>query len=197
MGFGKVFKKTIRATANPFSKGNLRSAALGLSPGVDPRDKKSFIMPYHKEDPLGAYRAIEGGGDGNIGDKHFASDTYAKLIREQYDDWLTRYYPKQERLMQLGTNNELMNEQLGRTDGIAMQSLRSAQQGLNNQMARIGVQRPDNPQDNTLGLRSALAIAGAKNGIREAQQDRQMNILTGGAAPVRQQLSIGGQTQAA
>ncbi|EOG4240869.1 hypothetical protein ACLCBZ_005024, partial [Salmonella enterica subsp. enterica serovar Newport] len=40
-------------------------------------------------------------------------------------------------------------------------------------------------------------VAGAKNGIREAQQDRQMNILTGGAAPVRQQLNIGGQAQAA
>ncbi|HIB1507716.1 TPA: hypothetical protein ACWV5T_002331 [Salmonella enterica subsp. enterica serovar Muenchen] len=149
-------------------------------------------MPYHKEDPLGAYRAIEGGGDGNVGDKHFASDTYAKLIREQYDDWLNRYYPKQERLMQLGTNNELMNAQLGRTDGIAANSLQSAQLGLNNQMARYGTVRAQNPQDNTLGLRSALAIAGAKNGIREAQQDRQMNILTGGAAPVRQQLNIGG-----
>ncbi|ECD9469700.1 hypothetical protein CM24_002908 [Salmonella enterica subsp. enterica] len=137
---------------------------------------------------MGVYEANGGG----TGDKHYASDTYAQLIREQYNDWLTRYFPKQERLMELGTNNELMNEQLGRTDGIATQSLRSAQQGLNNQMARYGTIRPQNPQDNTLGLRSALAIAGAKNGIREAQQDRQMNILTGGAAPVRQQLNIGG-----
>ncbi len=187
MGFGKVFKKVVHVS-NPFSKDNLRSAALGLPPGVDPRDKKSFLMPYHKEDPLGVYGANGGG----TGDKHYASDTYAQLIREQYNDWLTRYFPKQERLMELGTNNELMNEQLGRTDGIATQSLRSAQQGLNNQMARYGTIRPQNPQDNTLGLRSALAIAGAKNGIREAQQDRQMNILTGGAAPVRQQLNIGG-----
>ncbi|OQM44107.1 hypothetical protein BZK42_00745 [Citrobacter braakii] len=135
---------------------------------------------------------VYGANGGGTGDKHYASDTYAQLIREQYNDWLTRYFPKQERLMELGTNNELMNEQLGRTDGIATQSLRSAQQGLNNQMARYGTIRPQNPQDNTLGLRSALAIAGAKNGIREAQQDRQMNILTGGAAPVRQQLNIGG-----
>ncbi|EAW1164267.1 hypothetical protein EO50_20435 [Salmonella enterica] len=144
------------------------------------------------------------GGDSNLigrvfgfNNKHYASDTFAQLIREQYDDWLNRYYPKQERLMELGTNNELMNAQLGRTDGIAANSLRSAQLGMNNQMARYGTIRAQNPQDNTLGLRSALAIAGAKNGIREAQQDRQMNILTGGAAPVRQQLNIGGQAQAA
>ncbi|HDC2546223.1 TPA: hypothetical protein O7139_005374 [Salmonella enterica] len=129
--------------------------------------------------------------------KHYASDTFAQITREQYDDWVNRYYPKLETLMDLGTSNQLMNAQLGRTGGIAAQSLRSAQLGLNNQMARYGTIRPQNPQDNTLGLRSALAMAGAKNGIREAQQDRQMNILTGGAAPVRQQLNIGGQTQAA
>ncbi|EJN4355772.1 hypothetical protein NVA38_005242 [Escherichia coli] len=62
-----------------------------------------------------------------------------------------------------------------------------------NQMARYGVNRPDNPNSNTLGLRNVLAIAGAKNGIREAEQDRQMNILTGASAPARQKLSVGGQ----
>ncbi|EEC0437875.1 hypothetical protein AH715_003464 [Salmonella enterica subsp. enterica] len=126
---------------------------------------------------------------------HYASDTFAQLTRDQYYDWLNRYYPKLETLMRLGTGNQLMNEQLGRANGIAVQSLRTAQLGQNNQMARYGAIRPQNLQDNTLGLRSALAVAGAKNGIREAQQDRQMNILTGGAAPVRQQLNIGGQTQ--
>ncbi|ECA5249422.1 hypothetical protein ACU01Y_003799 [Salmonella enterica subsp. enterica serovar Newport] len=126
---------------------------------------------------------------------HYASDTFAQLTRDQYYDWLNRYYPKLETLMRLGTGNQLMNEQLGRANGIAVQSLRTAQLGQNNQMARYGVIRPQNLQDNTLGLRSALAVAGAKNGIREAQQDRQMNILTGGSVPVRQQLNIGGQTQ--
>ncbi|EKK3319513.1 hypothetical protein PMI54_004862 [Salmonella enterica] len=129
--------------------------------------------------------------------KHYASDTFAQLTRDQYYDWLNRYYPKLETLMNLGTDNQLMNAQLGRTDGIAANSLRAAQLGMNNQMARYGVQRPDNPQDNTLGLRNALASVGAKNGIRQAEQDRQMNILTGGAAPVRQQLNIGGQAQPA
>ncbi|HBZ9867368.1 TPA: hypothetical protein MND73_004298 [Salmonella enterica subsp. houtenae] len=123
---------------------------------------------------------------------HYASDTYAQLIHEQYDDWLSRYYPKQKDLISLATNNQLMNQQLARTDGIASGSLQSAQLGLSNQMARMGVQQRVNPQDNTQGLRNVLAVAGAKNGIREAEQDRQLNILTGGTAPVRQQLNIGG-----
>ncbi|EBS1323997.1 hypothetical protein CRQ31_07320 [Salmonella enterica subsp. enterica serovar Worthington] len=122
-----------------------------------------------------------------------ASDTYARLVREQYDDWLARYYPRQKELMGLATNNQLMNQQLARTDAIASNSLRAAQQGTQNQLARYGVAQKQNNQDNSLGLRTALATAGAKNGIRESEQDRQMNILTGGASPVRQQLNIGGQ----
>ncbi|WP_137538558.1 hypothetical protein [Escherichia coli] len=97
----------------------------------------------------------------------------------------------------LGENNSLMNAQLARVGGLATSSLRTAQMAQDNQMARYGVNRPDNPDSNTLGLRNALAIAGAKNGIREAEQDRQMNILTGASAPARQKLSVGGQLVAA
>ncbi|MDA6825997.1 hypothetical protein OSL46_25405, partial [Escherichia coli] len=104
-----------------------------------------------------------------------------------------RYLPRVARLADLGENNSLMNAQLARVGGLATSSLRTAQMAQDNQMARYGVNRPDNPNSNTLGLRNALAIAGAKNGIREAEQDRQMNILTGASAPARQQLSVGGQ----
>ncbi|HIE1976346.1 TPA: hypothetical protein ACXKGF_004392 [Escherichia coli] len=123
--------------------------------------------------------------------------TSAALTREQYNDWRKRYLPYAARLMDLSENNSLMNAQLARVGGIATSSLRAAQTAQDNQMARYGVNRPDNPNSNTLGLRNALAIAGSKNGIREAEQDRQMNILTGGAAPARQQLNIGGQMQGA
>ncbi|EOD1817345.1 hypothetical protein ACKKLE_005400, partial [Escherichia coli] len=104
-----------------------------------------------------------------------------------------RYLPRVARLADLGENNSLMNAQLARVGGLATSSLRTAQMAQDNQMARYGVSRPDNPDSNTLGLRNALAIAGAKNGIREAEQDRQMNILTGASAPARQKLSVGGQ----
>ncbi|EOS3541932.1 hypothetical protein H2R12_RS22450 [Escherichia coli] len=123
--------------------------------------------------------------------------TSAALTRQQYDDWRTRYLPRVARLADLGENNSLMNAQLARVGGLATSSLRTAQMAQDNQMARYGVSRPDNPDSNTLGLRNALAIAGAKNGIREAEQDRQMNILTGASAPARQKLSVGGQLVAA
>ncbi|HBC1011237.1 TPA: hypothetical protein IGZ65_002846 [Escherichia coli] len=121
--------------------------------------------------------------------------TSAALTREQYDDWRARYLPRAARLMDLSENNSLMNAQLARVGDVAASSLRAAQTAKDNQMARYGVSRTDNTNSNTLGLRNALAIAGAKNGIREAEQDRQMNILTGASATARQQMNIGGQMQ--
>ncbi|WP_447879251.1 hypothetical protein [Serratia fonticola] len=121
-----------------------------------------------------------------------AADTYARLIREQYDDWYNRFYPKQKELMDLSTSGQLMNNQLARAGTNTQQALNTAQVGQQNQMARYGVAQNQAEGDNSLGLRSALATAGAKNGIREGEQDRQMNILTGGSASLRQQMNIGG-----
>jgi hypothetical protein len=121
-----------------------------------------------------------------------AADTYARLIREQYADWQNRFYPKQKELMGLATSGQLMNDQLSRADANTQQTLNTAQVGQKNQMARYGVAQSPTTGDNSLGLRSALATAGAKNGIREGEADRQMNILTGGSASLRQQMNIGG-----
>ncbi len=121
-----------------------------------------------------------------------AADTYARLTRDQYNDWLARFYPKQKALMGLATGGELMTQQLTRVNDSATHSLRSAQTGIQNQLARYGTPHDTHPDDHRLGLRSALAIAGAKNGIREAEQDRQMAILTGGSTGLRQQMTLGG-----
>ncbi|WP_033581038.1 hypothetical protein [Dickeya chrysanthemi] len=48
--------------------------------------------------------------------------------------------------------------------------------------------------DNSLGLKTVLATAGAKNGIRDAETDRQMSILTGGPTGLRELLKIGSET---
>ncbi|WP_314727652.1 hypothetical protein [Serratia quinivorans] len=94
--------------------------------------------------------------------------------------------------MGLATSGQLMNDQLVRADANTQQTLNTAQVGQQNQMARYGVAQAPTTGDNSLGLRSALATAGAKNGIREGEADRQMNILTGGSASLRQQMNIGG-----
>lgn len=68
-----------------------------------------------------------------------ASDTYANIIRQQYDDWYSRFYPKQQELLQKTQSGELLNEQLDRADENSASSLAAAQQGESNKMARYGL----------------------------------------------------------
>ncbi|MEQ9948096.1 hypothetical protein [Pectobacterium aroidearum] len=124
----------------------------------------------------------------------YASDTFADVTRKQYADWQQRYFPKLQSLMDLSTSGQLMNNQLARADSTQQQALNTATIGAANQQARYGAAQQANQGDNSLGLKSALATAGAKNGIRDAETDRQMNILTGGSTGLRELLNIGSET---
>ncbi|MFB2857615.1 hypothetical protein ACE1BL_21940, partial [Aeromonas allosaccharophila] len=77
------------------------------------------------------------------------------------------------------------------TPGNSANALRSAQQATANRNARMGVTAP-NAQDNSQGLRMALMTAGTENGLREQEQARQMGILTGADAGLREALKAGG-----
>jgi len=120
----------------------------------------------------------------------YAADTFAQITRESYQDWKDRFYPKQKELMELATNGKLLQEQLGRVDENNDNALRSAQQATANRNARMGVS--NNANDNSQGLRAALMTAGTENGLREQEQARQMGILTGADAGLREAIKTGG-----
>ena len=120
----------------------------------------------------------------------YAADTFAQITRESYQDWKDRFYPKQKELMELATNGKLLQEQLGRVDENNANALRSAQQATANRNARMGVS--SNASDNSQGLRAALMTAGTENGLREQEQARQMGILTGADAGLREAIKTGG-----
>ncbi|MFQ1632703.1 hypothetical protein ACK39T_04760 [Aeromonas veronii] len=120
----------------------------------------------------------------------YAADTFARVTRESYQDWKNRFYPKQKELMELATNGKLLQEQLGRVDENNANALRSAQQATANRNARMGVS--SNANDNSQGLRAALMTAGTENGLREQEQARQMGILTGADAGLREAIKTGG-----
>ncbi|MFB2903786.1 hypothetical protein ACE1BH_02320 [Aeromonas jandaei] len=124
----------------------------------------------------------------------YAADTYAKITRDQYQDWKTRFYPKQKELMELATNGQLLRDQLGRVDENNANALRSAQQATANRNARMGVEAQQTPVDNSQGLRMALMTAGTENGLREQEQARQMGILTGADAGLREAIKVGGKS---
>ena len=121
----------------------------------------------------------------------YAADTFAQITRESYQDWKDRFYPKQKELMELATNGKLLQEQLGRVDENNANALRSAQQATANRNARMGVS--SNANDNSQGLRAALMTAGAENGLREQEQSRQLGILTGADAGLREAIKTVGK----
>lgn len=121
-----------------------------------------------------------------------ASDTYAQITRDQYNDWYNRYYPRLQQLMTQATDGTMLNQSLARVDENQQQALNTATVGQANMAARYGATDNTDSTDNGLGLKSALATAGAKNGARTANEDRQLNILTGGNATLRQAMNIGG-----
>ena len=120
----------------------------------------------------------------------YAADKFAQITRDSYQDWKTRFYPKQKELMELATNGKLLQDQLGRVDENNANALRSAQQATANRNARMGVS--SNANDNSQGLRAALMTAGTENGLREQEQARQMGILTGADAGLREAIKTGG-----
>lgn len=122
----------------------------------------------------------------------WASDTFSRLTREQYQNWLTRFYPKQKELMNLATNGQLLTQQLGRVEENNANSLRAAQQATANRNARMGVATQQNPQDNSQNLRMALMTAGTENGLRDQEKGRQIGILTGADAGLREAIKAGG-----
>ncbi|AWK83821.1 hypothetical protein [Photobacterium damselae] len=118
-----------------------------------------------------------------------ADDTYARISRELYDDWTTRFYPKQVQLLNQAQSGELATQQLNRVDDNLSGSLRSAELANINHMARFGVDPIENSNQEA---KNALSVAGAKNAIRANERDRSMSILSGANAGMRSKLNVGG-----
>ncbi|HDZ8908303.1 TPA: hypothetical protein RUX66_001039 [Aeromonas dhakensis] len=123
----------------------------------------------------------------------YAADKFAQITRDSYQDWETRFYPKQKELMELATNGQLLRDQLGRVDQNNQNALAAAKQATDNRMARMGVSTSQGANDNSQGLRMALMTAGTENGLREQEQSRQMGILTGADAGLREAIKTGGK----
>ncbi|MGY3887016.1 hypothetical protein [Aeromonas aquatica] len=122
----------------------------------------------------------------------YAADKFATITRDSYQDWKNRFYPKQQELMELATNGQLLRNQLGRVDLNNQNSLAAAKQATDNRMARMGVSTNQSADDNGQGLRMSLMTAGTENGLREQEQARQMGILTGADAGLREAIKTGG-----
>ncbi len=112
-----------------------------------------------------------------------AADRYAKITREQYEDWKARFYPIQRQWLEASQSGALLKAQLRRADDHSQATLRSARQGQQNRMGRYGlsVETAGHADD----ARMALSAVGAKNALRDHERQRAMHMLSGAGMGIR------------
>lgn len=123
-------------------------------------------------------RAKEGAGNSTV-----ASDTYARLIRDQWDDYRTRFAPYEDQMIALanGQEDNLLSEQRAVSAAGAGFNSSMGTLGRDRQRLGLGVSAEEAANDSRMGagLRTA-AMVGAANKARLHSQDRDNMILAGG-----------------
>lgn len=112
-----------------------------------------------------------------------ASDTYARLIREQWDDYRTRFAPYEDQMIALanGQEDNLLSEQRAVSAAGAGFNSSMGTLGRDRQRLGLGVSAEEAANESRMGagLRTA-AMVGAANKARLHSQDRDNMILAGG-----------------
>ncbi|EOW9282280.1 hypothetical protein [Vibrio cholerae] len=124
----------------------------------------------------------------NVNVSGSAANNYANITHAMYQDWLERFYPQQKQLLEQTQNGELLTQQLGRVGANFSSAQQSARLANVNQMARFGIGVDTNSNDDA---KLSLAQVTAKNSLRENEQERAMNVLSGGAKGKLSQLKVG------
>ena len=112
-----------------------------------------------------------------------ASETLAKIAREEWEDWKKRFQPRIEDLARQASTGELTKADIGRADQSVIRSFDRAADAETMRTNRLGIQRDGRQQaasDRMLGLNETATRASVRNNTRIAGQDRDMQILAGG-----------------
>lgn len=114
--------------------------------------------------------------------KTYASDTWARLVEEEYADYQQRFQPYETKLLSLADGEALLDEQLSRISASASARYRMAQQNSALMNERYGVTETARQQQynqTQINAQRGLSISQAKNASRLAAEDRRMGILSG------------------
>lgn len=123
------------------------------------------------------------------GDKGY-SNTMAAITRQQYNDWLTRFAPTEEKLIDLATSGELYAAQENRNQSLAQSNLSRAENQAASTGAKFGLGdlRTDQ-QKNNLKINNALSLASMNNEGRQALGDLQNSLISGVSNSKGQQIN--------
>ena len=119
----------------------------------------------------------------NQGGKHQASNTYADITRAEWADYQKTFRPWEQELAASIGNEEMLSEQLGKTDIAVNDSFDQAAGTMDRNNTRRGVSLNPEEQavvDRTSSMGRASTLADAKNNVRIHSQDRDNQLLTSG-----------------
>ena len=114
-----------------------------------------------------------------------ASDRIANLMRAEWDDYLTRFQPRDQQLLGIATGTVDNEAAITRSRESAGGAFDAAQGTLNRDMSRLGLSSmPDEAapnRRNTQAAKTAAEVA-AINGARISTQDRDLQLMSGDMA---------------
>jgi hypothetical protein len=135
-------------------------------------------------DPLDIRGMVAGGG----APSQKASETFAALTRQQWDDYLRNFVPLENIMIDYATNPQTVNDAVmqARTD---VGNSFDAQQGINERRLRgFGLSLDADEQraaDRSMGLAKSLADVSAANMTTQRVTDRQRSLLGNPAPNIR------------
>ena len=128
------------------------------------------------------------------GGKNSYSDTMASITRAQYQDWLDRFAPTEEKLIELATGDQLYTELENRNQETATGNLQRAQSQAATSLEKYGLgDKRTDAQKNNLELTNALSLASMNNEGRQAVGNLQRKIIAGTSSNATQSINnLGG-----
>lgn len=118
-------------------------------------------------------------------------DILAGIYRDQWEDYVTRFFPLEDELVATYNNPEVHNRIIGAATQKAATGFDAAQGSYARSMSRYGMS-PDaqvtQETDRSFNLGRTLAVVDAKNRTRQALVDRDQGMLAGG-------MTTGGMTK--
>ena len=116
-----------------------------------------------------------------------ASQTMAAIYRKDWEDYLSRFAPYEQKMMGLVGNQGIKDQLLNDATANVNQAFGISNSNYNSRMQNYGA-TSDNLQtmvhDKQTGLAKTAALVGARNGIRTQLKDTENNILAGGLGDV-------------
>jgi len=118
--------------------------------------------------------------------KTYASDTWAKITRSQWDDYVNRFVPREDALLNMTTyqNPALVAHDIARGTQEAAKGFNATRNMADQYQSRYGAalsRGEQQYQDRSANVSRSAAIVNEANRIRQKLQDRNREIAIGGS----------------